>query len=378
MMPAFLDRWLPSHNTASRREQLRAVAGALAGMALTGAITHWVLGAGGAGIYLVAPIGASSVLLFCLPGSPLAQPWSVVGGNVVSALAGAACVRWLGDALAPPLLAAVATSAAIGAMFALRCLHPPGGAVALTTVIGGPAVHAAGFGFALGPVLLDSLLLMLAAVAYNNLTGRRYPHTQQAAHPHPHATTDEPPTARMGFTADDLDAVLKQYNQVLDISRDDLESLFLKTEMRAHQRRFGIIACADIMSRDVVTAEFGTPLNEAWLAIRSHKIGALPVLNRARRVIGIVTQTDFLEHGGLDDYGVIRQQLRRFLLPSGRSHGEKAEVVGQIMRGHPTTARVDTPIVDLVPLMADSGFHHIPIVDAEQRYAGIVMFPGRA
>jgi len=372
MIPAFLERWLPSGNTASRREQLRATAGALVGVMLTSLLSHYVFTTGGLGIYLVAPIGASSVLLFCLPASPLAQPWSVVGGNVVSGLVGTACVHWLGASVAPVELAGVATGMAIAAMFALRCLHPPGGAVALTTVIGGPAVQAAGFGFALGPVLFNSMLLMLAAVVYNKLTGRRYPQRQQAAHPHPHATRDAPPTVRMGFTPDDLDAVLRQHNQVLDISRDDLESLFLQTETRAHQRRFGIITCADIMSRDVVTAEFGTALDEAWRQLRAHQIGAVPVLNRARRVIGIVTQTDFLEHGGLDDFKGIRQQLRRFLRPSGRTHSEKAEVVGQIMRGHPTTARVDTPIVDLVPLMADSGFHHIPIVDAEQRFAGIV------
>src|SRR5471032_2671713 len=239
MIPAFLERWLPSANTASRREQWRAAAGALAGMLLTSLISHYALTAGGLGIYLVAPIGASSVLLFCLPASPLAQPWSVVGGNVVSGLAGAACVRWLGASVPTVELAA---GAAIAAMFALRCLHPPGGAVALTTVIGGPAVRAAGFGFALGPVLFNSLLLMLAAVAYNNLTGRRYPQRQQAAHPHPHATRDAPPTVRIGFTPGDLDAVLRQHNQVLDISREDLESLFLQTEMRAHHRRFGIIA----------------------------------------------------------------------------------------------------------------------------------------
>ena len=372
MIPAFLERWLPSSNTASRREQLRAAAGALLGVLLTSLISHYVFTTDGLGIYLVAPIGASSVLLFCLPASPLAQPWSVVGGNVISGLAGAACVHFLGGSVPTVELAGLAAGAAIMAMFALRCLHPPGGAVALTTVIGGPAVQAAGYVFPLGPVLFNSLLLMLAAVAYNNLTGRRYPHGQQAAHPHPHATRDAPPTVRMGFTPDDLDAVLRQHNQVLDISRDDLESLFLQTEMRAHQRRFGIITCADIMSRDVVTAEFGTVLGEAWGQMRAHKIGALPILNRARRVIGIVTQTDFLEHGGLDDFNGIRQQLRRFLRPSGLTHSEKAEVVGQIMRSHPATARTDTPIVDLVPLMADSGFHHIPVVDAEQRFAGIV------
>ena len=106
--------------------------------------------------------------------------------------------------------------------------------------------------------------------------------------------------------------------------------------------------------------------------MRGHKVASLPVLNRARRVIGIVTQGDFLEHGGLDDYRGVRHRLRQFLRPSGLTHTEKAEVVGQIMRSKPVTARLDTPIVDLVPLMADVGFHHIPIVDEDERFAGIV------
>ncbi|MES2352534.1 MAG: HPP family protein [Pseudomonadota bacterium] len=369
-MRALLAPWLPSPSTASRREQLRAAGGALFGLLLTALIGLYLFPGGS--IFLVAPIGASSVLLFALPASPLAQPWSAIGGNVVSGLMGVICMRCFGDVLPVPLLCALAASTAIAAMFALRCLHPPGGAVALTAVIGGPAIHAAGFAFPLVTVLADTTLLAVMAILYNNLTGRRYPHAQQGAHPNPHATRDAVPTVRLGFKPEDLDAVLQQYNQVLDISRDDLESLFMQTEQRAYQRRFGIIACADIMSRDIVNAEFGTPLEEAWQLMRMHRVAALPVLNRARRVIGIVTQTDFLEHGGLDDYRGIRQQLQRFLRKTGVTHTEKAEVVGQIMTQHPTTARLDTPIVDLVPLMADSGFHHIPIVDEEQRFAGLI------
>lgn len=369
-MRAYFASWLPGPATANRREQLRAACGALCGILLTALLSHALLRHTHAGIFLVAPIGASSVLLFALPASPLAQPWSVIGGNVISGLIGAVCVRWLAASLPMPVVAGLACGGAIGAMFALRCLHPPGGAVALTTVIGGPAVHAAGFEFALMTVLADSVLLVLMAITYNNLTGRAYPQQQQPLHTH--ATGDAPPTVRLGFTPQDLDAVLQQHNQVLDISRDDLESLFMQTEQRAYHRRFGIIRCADIMSRDIVSAEFGTGLADAWQLLRRHRVAALPVLNRARRVIGIVTQTDFLEHGGLDDYASLRQQLQRFLRKSGVTHSEKAEVVGQIMTAQPTVARVDTPIVDLVPLMADSGFHHIPIVDEEQRFVGIV------
>ncbi len=367
MLTSLLRSFLPARSNTSQRERARAAGGALLGLLLTSLVAHALLG--DQAIWLVPPMGASAVLLFCLPASPLAQPWSVIGGNVVSGLVGAACVQALG---AGPLATALATPLAIAAMFALRCLHPPGGATALMAAIGGPAIHAMGYRFALGPVLLDCVLMVAAAIAYNNLTGRRYPHTQQLVHPNPHATRDAVPTVRFGFQPEDLDAVLRQYNQVLDISRDDLEELFLKTEMRAYQRRFGIITCADIMSKDVVTAEFATPLADAWREMRRHRVAAVPVLNRVRRVIGIVTTSDFMAHGGLDDYHGMRRQLREFLRPSGTTHSEKPEVVGQIMVKHPRTASVDTPITELVPLMADSGFHHIPVVDHENRFAGIV------
>ncbi|KQV85354.1 hypothetical protein ASD15_30435 [Massilia sp. Root351] len=365
----FLASLLPAPSHTSFRERARACSGAILALLITGLLCRYLLPNEPSHIFLVGPMGASAVLLFCLPASPLAQPWSVIGGNVVCGLVGAACVRWLGDSVP---VAALAVALAIGAMFVLRCLHPPGGAVALTVVMGGPAIHAAGFEFPLVTVLINSAMMVVVAIVYNNLTGRRYPHLQQPAHTNPHATQDPVPTLRLGFKPEDLDAVLKQYNQVLDVSRDDLEEIFLKTEMRAYQRRFGVISCGDIMSKDVATAEFGTALETAWRDMRARKVAALPVLNRARRVIGIVTQTDFLDHSGLDDYHTVTQKLRRFLRRTGVTHTEKAEVVGQIMTTKPALATLATPIIDLVPLMADAGFHHIPVVDEEQRFAGIV------
>ena len=87
--------------------------------------------------WFLAPMGASAVLLFAVPASPLAQPWSILGGNTVSALVGVSCALLLGHT---GLAASAAGALAIAAMFALRCLHPPGGAVAVTAVMGGQAV----------------------------------------------------------------------------------------------------------------------------------------------------------------------------------------------------------------------------------------------
>ncbi len=362
-----LSKLLPPENTASRTEQWRASAGACVALALTSFLSLQLMGE--SGVWLIAPMGASAVLLFCLPGSPLAQPWSVIGGNTVAALVGVACAAHV----AQPLLAApLAGGLAVGAMFALRCLHPPGGAVALTAVLAGPAVQAMGYQFALWPVALNSALMVGAALVFNNLTGRRYPHSQRSVLQNTHDTADVAPTARLGFQSDDLDAVLARYGQVLDVSRDDLEDIILATEAHAYERRFGIITCGAIMSKDVVTAEFATGLDQAWRSMRGHHIQAMPVLNRARRVIGMVSQGDFLRHGDLDDFDTLRSRLRELIRRSPLTHSDKPEVVGQIMTTRVKAAHIDTPIVELVPLMANSGLHHIPVLDAENRFAGMV------
>jgi len=350
-------------------ERLRACCGALLGILLTGLISHWALGPGAALPLLIAPMGASAVLLFAVPASPLAQPWSIIGGNLVAAVIGVGCARWIHD---PVLATAIAVSAAIGAMFALRCLHPPSGAVALTAVLGGPAVTSQGFHFVLTPVLLNSFLLLTVALLFNNGTRRRYPHVAQADPGKLHQTKDQPSGARVGFTQEDLDHVLQQYNQVLDVSRDDLESLIRQTEMHAYRRRLGEITCADIMSRDVVSVEYGSSLEDAWALLLKHRIKALPVINTARRLIGIVTQTDFMRQADLQVYPGFDQKLKQFIRRTTSTHSDKPEVVGQIMTSTVKSAAHDMHIVELVQPLSELGIHHIPIVDDENRLVGMV------
>jgi len=369
LLHPWLRAWLPARAAVSGRERLRSVLGALLGIAATGLLSAFVLQGTPGAIALIAPMGASAVLLFAVPASPLAQPWSILGGNIVSALIGVTCARLIEE---PALASALAICVAIGAMFALRCLHPPSGAVALTAVLGGPAVHAVGYGFVIVPVALNSLLLLGVALLFNNATGRRYPHSQQADGQHAHRTADGPPTERLGFTPADLQAALKDYDQVLDIGIDDLESLFHQTEMQAFKRRFGEARCEDVMSKDVLAVEFATELDVAWNLMREHAVQALPVVNRARQVIGIVTRSDFLAQVDLQDRRDIGRRLRAFLARNTNSHSDRHEVVGQIMTAPVKTAFASTPAVELVPLMADVGLHHIPVVDERRKLVGMV------
>jgi CBS domain-containing membrane protein len=354
----WLRAFIPAAVSVNSTERWRAIVGAAIGIFATAVLSRFLAGPHPAMAWLVAPLGASAVLVFAVPASPLAQPWSVIGGNTLSAIVGVACARWIGD---PALAAAVAVAAAIGTMFAMRCLHPPGGAMALFAVL----AHATTFDFALFPALTNSLLLVIGGIAYNTATGRRYPHVQVVGR-----AQSEHKAAR--FSPDDLDAVLARYNQVLDVSRDDLEDILQLTEMQALRRQLGEIRCADIMTRTLITAQYSTPLQEAWLLMRRHRIKALPVVDRHMRILGIVTLADFMRNANIEMHGSFREKLHAFLRETTTIHTTKPEVVGQIMTSHVRVASADRHIVELAPIFSEDGHHHIPIIDADRRLVGII------
>ena len=357
-LPNWLQAFLPAPMAINARERLRAFAGGFVGIFFAAATCRLLIGAPAMTAWLVAPLGASAVLVFAVPASPLAQPWSVIGGNTISCLIGLGCAAWIPD---PIIAAAAAVSLAILVMTSLRCLHPPGGAMALSGVL----VHSAGGHFPPGTALLNSALLVAAGIAYNTLTGRRYPHVQV------NTPTPAPGTGAR-FDARDLDAVLARYNQVLDVSRDDLGTLLAGAELEGYRRRMGDVRCKDVMTPSVISVEFGSTLLEAWALMRTHKIKALPVVDRVRRVIGIVTMWDFMRGTHVDGHIGFGASLRKFVLPDGLTHSEKPEVVGQIMTHHTTVAHQDRHAVDLMHLFTETGHHHIPVVDDERRIIGIV------
>jgi CBS domain-containing membrane protein len=347
----------PAAQAIDAREKCRACIGAALGILIAGVGATWLSPGGGdhaLATALVAPLGASAVLVFVVPSSPLAQPWSVIGGNTLSALVGVACAIWVPHAA---LGAALAVGLSIALMLALRCLHPPGGASALLMVLMGS--H--DFGVALQPVLLDSALMVAAGLLYNNLTRRRWPHVH---HPAP----AEPGGARL--TSRDLDAALAHYNQVLDISREDLQDLMQYAEAAAYQRTMGELRCADVMTPAPVTARAEMPLRQAWALIRQHRVKALPVVDRQHHLVGIVTVSDFMRQVDMDVHEGVNFRLRALLRQMHRP--APRHTVGEIMTRQVRVASSDRPLTELVPVFSEGGHRHLPIIDAERRLVGIV------
>lgn len=219
----------PAMARPATAEALRAGTGAAAGLLLS-SLALWLLtpGASWSQPLLIAPFGASAFLIFVLPNSPFAQPWSVVIGNLVSALAAFAVLQ---IGLSPLMTVSLSVMLAVLAMAATRSLHPPGGAVALFTAMTDPAI----LPFMLFPLLSGSMVLVGTGMLWNRATGRAFPDRPGA-----------PPSRR-------------------------------ETEASEPASRFSRLTAADVMSRDLLTLRPDAPRAQIAGHLAAHRFKALPV-----------------------------------------------------------------------------------------------------
>ncbi|HSG24467.1 MAG TPA: HPP family protein [Azonexus sp.] len=343
----------------SARERWFSALAGLLGMLLIQAVLT-VVPAGPGVSYLLAPLGASAVILFALPHSPLAQPWSLVGGLLISASIGAFCGIWIQPAF---LAVAVALGLAIWITAWLRCIHPPGGAMAVVF-----SLAAQQQSVSLLTAGLNTLAALVAVLAINNLLpGRRYPQCIPTAPKRQQARAP-----RSSICHEDLQYALEKLDTYLDISEDDLVRIYDLATAHAHQRH-DRRCCADIMSTSVLSVEFGTELNEAWALMQEHHLHGLPVVDAGRHVIGVLTMENFLRHVHADVGQAIGDNIRRLLRPTPSAYSDKPEVVGQIMSQGVVLASTETPVSEIIGLLtANEHPAIVPVIDQRQRLVGVL------
>ncbi len=179
---------------------------------------------------MLGSIAASAVLLFAAPHSPMAQPWPLLGGHLISTLAGWLCSQYITD---PLLAAGCAVGLAIFLMHYLNCLHPPGASTALTLVLFSAQFHPMGWPWVVCIVLANIVISLVLALLINNfLPGRSYPvrHTPPLIAP----TNTRPKHIQLEQT--DIEWALTQMDGVIDVSEEDLVEIYELAVKHAQNR----------------------------------------------------------------------------------------------------------------------------------------------
>lgn len=325
----------PSVASTPLPEAVRAGIGALVGLVIVGLFVLSPAVDSQLGLYMIAPFGASAVLLFAVPNSPLAQPWATIVGNTVAALIGVAVCLHVAD---PALRIALAVGFAVTATILCRALHPPAGAVAMTAAMTPDSIAELGYRFALTPVATGTVLLVLIATIYARLTGRHYP-MRQVEDLNVNRTADPSPSTRSGLSEAELNSLLERYRQNFNLGAGDLARLVGAAELQAAAQRIGPVTAETIMSRDLVTVNVGTGAQEVADLFRRHRFTSIPVTGPGRRFLGMIFQIHLI---GAD------------MLPE--------DTARSLMEADVPAASRDTPLGTLLALMADGAVDAVPVL----------------
>ena len=320
--------------------------------------------------FLVASMGASAIILFFIPASPLAQPWPFAGGQLVSAIVGMTCALNVSET---STAAAYAVGGSIILMLLLRCLHPPAAATSLTPVLAGASVTSLGYSFVLVPVAVNVVTLLILALIVNRyVLSRDYPSpfpVKKVMHQR-HSVVE--PSHHIGFSEQDLTLALQHSDVFIDLTHAELCHLLTEAEMNSFKRIKGNILCSDIMIKDVTTLTFGVEVEQAWEIMYRNKLKAVPIIDNAKRVIGIISWHDFFKFIDLNSHENFQNKFRKFIRRTADITTNKPEAVGLIMTQSVVTLPETAHITELISLMSVQGYRQIPIVNSERRLVGMV------
>ena len=325
---------------------LRAAVGAGLGILIVTLIVAMQPRSQEAQIYLVSSFASTAVLLFVLPNSPLAQPWSALVGMMVSAAVPVAVL-----ALVPPPWAdGLAVTSAIIAMMALRALHPPAAGLALLAVLEFEGDHPLGLGFAIFPVGVLTLVLVTVAMLWNALFGIAYP-ARPAAPAQGPAQGPEGPRPGRRLSQQDLAQLLLDFNQSANMAPSDLAALMEAAEARAARALLAGTPVEELMTKAPVTVSPEAPMAEMLRKLAPVGLHALVVCDSEGQYLGLVDQDKVMLHLAAD-LEALRHPLRRFAPPPELEARELMDTtIAPVAPGLPIGAllerlsQAETPIV---------------------------------
>ncbi|GAA3930228.1 HPP family protein [Litoribacillus peritrichatus] len=206
-------------STTSHQEKLNSALGGFIGVVIIYGASNYLFGQT-LSVFIIASVGASAVLVFAVPHGALSQPWPVIGGHMASAGVGVLCAVLINNKL---IASASAVSLSILTMYYLRCLHPPGGATALTAVLGSGSHPEPDVWFIVNPVLFNVLLLIVFAFVYHFLLRNQYYPSHSLNRKH---TFRKRPDHASTISQEDVIFALQRFDSFIDVSTEDLCELY--------------------------------------------------------------------------------------------------------------------------------------------------------
>jgi len=172
---------------------------------------------------------------------------------------------------------------------------------------------------------------------------------------------------------DDILKAMKDIDGYLDITPRDFKILYRLAYTRAVERLKHLIKARDIMTVKVFFVKRDTPSEEVAYMMATEGIAGVPVVDDGGKVVGVISEKDFLFHLGTKDTNsfmdIIAHCLRSKECVALSMRKQKAE---NIMTSPVITVRPETPVSEIANILTEKGINRVPVTDQEGKLMGII------
>jgi CBS-domain-containing membrane protein len=175
----------------------------------------------------------------------------------------------------------------------------------------------------------------------------------------------------LGISDEDLRAALKEIKAYVDITEEDLKTIYAIALRHAKERLSRKILVTDVMTREVIAVKKYDDIHEAARLLSENRISGLPVVDAENIVLGVVTEADILSMTGIKDGHNFKDILRHILgepLPERKS----GDLVGDIMTSPAVATRPDVDIKEVARVLDEKRIKRLPVVDEKNKLLGII------
>ncbi|MBC8466794.1 MAG: CBS domain-containing protein [Deltaproteobacteria bacterium] len=180
-------------------------------------------------------------------------------------------------------------------------------------------------------------------------------------------------TSPMDISDDDILKAMKEISGYLDITLGDFKEIYRFAYRHAVDRLTHSVTAGEVMTTDVVFVKKDDPLETAAETMARHGIAGVPVVENVEKVVGVISEKDFLFHmGGKDAKSfmeVVAQCLRNKGCVAITMRQQKAE---DIMTSPAITVREDTPVSEIATIFTEKEINRVPVTDDGGKLLGIV------
>jgi CBS domain-containing protein len=181
------------------------------------------------------------------------------------------------------------------------------------------------------------------------------------------------PTPGIEINDEDILEAMRAIPGYLDITPGDFKEVYRLAFAHALERLSREVTAAEIMTTDVVTVAPDTPVAEVAAAMGRRGVSGVPVVDAGRKVVGVISEKDFLTRMGVQDAKNFMSLVASCLMTKGCvALPMETALARDIMNSPALTVAPATPVKDIARLFTQNGINRVPVTGPDGRLLGLV------